>query len=279
MSHRDTEMNEHRATSKERRFCLAAGRWSPVALLALCLCVSVANPLSAAQFARPASDVAAGSYTPTPLWQQLDEAIADDDLTAVDSSNNPGEADGTGFEILLSALTDPQSSTGHTLRLRGRRNGGGRTITINFRLYQGATPITAAQSFSDGADTYTTKTYTLLAAEADAITDYSNLRVRVWSTTAGGGPASKARVTWIELEAPDAPPPAARNRAVIISRRHPLPLSFRTRLSRAKSRDARPGGEDSASSHRRLWSQGGPLPNVSFRTLARLGGEESAFLF
>jgi hypothetical protein len=169
----------------------------------------------ALQFGRPSADVSAGAYTPTPVWQQLDDAAADDDTSVVDSANNPAETDGTGFEVALGSIPDPQSSTGHIVRVRGRRNGGARTVTLNWRLYQSSTAIAAAQSLTM-TDSYQTSSHTLSSAEADAITNYSDLRVRVWGTTSGGGAGSKLRVTWIELEMPDAPP-STRNRAIVIS--------------------------------------------------------------
>jgi hypothetical protein len=181
------------------------------------LCLAAVLPLWALQFGRPSADISAGSYTPTPVWQQLDEGSADDDTSVVDSANNPGESDGTGFEVVLGSVPDPQSSSGHVVRVRARRNGGARTITLNWRLYQGATPIIAAKSLQM-TDSYQTSSYTLTGGEADAITDYSDLRVRVWGTTSGGGAGSRLRVTWIELETPDAPP-STRNRAIVISRR------------------------------------------------------------
>jgi hypothetical protein len=154
------------------------------------------------------------------VWQQLDEAAADDDTSVVDSVNNPAESDGSGFEVALGSLPDPQASTGHVVRVRARRNGGARTITLNWRLYQGATAVIGAKSLTM-TDSYQTSTYTLTSGEADAITDYSDLRVRVWGTTSGGGAGSKLRVTWIEFETPD-PPPSTRNRAVVISRKDTL---------------------------------------------------------
>jgi len=197
------------------RISPVASRESLVAILFLCLLASL--PLWALQFARPASDVSTGSYTTTPLWDKLDEATADDDTSVIDSANNPAESDGTGFEVALGSIPDPQSSTGHTVRMRGRRNGGARTITLNWRLYQGSTAIIAAKSLTM-TDSFQTSSYTLTSGEADSITDYSDLRVRVWGTTSGGGAGSKLRVTWIELETPDAPP-STRNRAIVISQR------------------------------------------------------------
>lgn len=79
--------------------------------------ISTSNVQSASQFARPSSDIDnTGGYSPTPLWQQMDEVTADDDTTAVNSGPNPNESDGTGFEVTLSSVIDPNSNSGHIIR-------------------------------------------------------------------------------------------------------------------------------------------------------------------
>jgi hypothetical protein len=173
---------------------------------------------AAAQFARPASDVDnTGLYTTAPLWDKLDEASPDDDSTEIVSANNPSEADGTGFEVGLSSLSDPQSSTGHVFRWRAQKQGGGRTVDVSCRLYQGATPVTPARTLTNVGTAYTTDTYTLSGAEADAISDYADLRARCWTAVSGGGPATTSAFTWIELEVPDAPPSQAKPFLVVVS--------------------------------------------------------------
>lgn len=170
----------------------------------------VAAPLAAAQFARPSADVSAGLYTTTPLWEKLDDASPDDDSTEILSANNPAESDGTGFEVRLSALSDPQTSSGHILRFRAQKQTGGRTLDVSCRLYQASTAIGPARTLANLGTAYTTDTYTLSAGEADAISDYSDLRMRCWSSVSGGGASTSAAFTWIELETPDAPPSAGK---------------------------------------------------------------------
>ena len=177
----------------------------------------VASPLAAAQFARPSADVSAGLYTTTPLWEKLDDVTADDDTTEILSANNPVESDGTGFEVRLSALSDPQTSSGHTLRFRAQKQTGGRTLDVSCRLYQGTTAISPVRTLTNLGTTYTTHTYTLAAGEADAISDYSDLRMRCWSSVSGGGSATSAAFTWIELETPDAPPSQSKPFLLVVS--------------------------------------------------------------
>jgi hypothetical protein len=177
-------------------------------------CLSAA----AAQFARPSSGVNnPGTYTVTPLWDKLDESSPDDNTTEIVSDNNVSESDGAGFEVALSTLTDPQSSTGHTLRWRAQKQQGGRTTNVSCRLYQGATPISPTRTLTNIGTTYITDTYTLGAAEVDAITDYANLRVRCWTAISGGGPATSSAFTWIEFEAPDAPAPQSKPFLLVVS--------------------------------------------------------------
>jgi len=193
------------------------GRALPSFLLSLFYFLVAASPLAAAQFARPDADVSAGPYTTTPLWEKLDDATADDDSTEILSANNPAESDGTGFEVHLSALSDPQTSSGHILRFRAQKQGGGRTLDVSCRLYQGSTAIGPTRTLANLGTPYTTDTYTLAAGEADAISDYSALRMRCWSSVSGGGPATTAAFTWIELETPDAPPSQSKPYLLVVS--------------------------------------------------------------
>jgi len=75
---------------------------------------------SANQFARPASDIAAGTWTPTTgtdLYAMLDETPASD--TDYIQSGLIPTAD--VCEVRLTSLTDPASSTGHVVRYRLRK--------------------------------------------------------------------------------------------------------------------------------------------------------------
>lgn len=166
----------------------------------------------AAQFARPDADVTTGTWTTTPLWQQVDEAIRDDgDL--VTSDNNAVNA----AALSLSDGTDPQSSTGHTLRYTYRKSAsGGHSIDFRMQLRQGYVDETTQGTLvaewlhTAISDVFTLAEQTLTTGQADAITDYADLQVRfVREGDTGGNPAGRrsAQTSWIEFELPDAPPP------------------------------------------------------------------------
>jgi len=78
-------------------------------------------PAAVTQLAVPISDVSAGSWTPstgTDLYATLDEATASD--SDYDQSATTPSSD--AMEVRLTALTDPTSSTGHTVRYRAWKN-------------------------------------------------------------------------------------------------------------------------------------------------------------
>jgi hypothetical protein len=159
-----------------------------------------------AQFARPSSDVSAGSWTPstgTTLWETLDETSASDS-DFVRSENDPS---GSAAEVGLSSVTDPSVSTGHVARYRYQKgeSGGGSPADIDLivRLRQGTTTI-ASQTHLDIATGFVAGTFTLDGAEADAITDYSLLRAQFEADKSAGARTSWAEVSWLELEVPDA---------------------------------------------------------------------------
>lgn len=143
-----------------------------------------------AQFGRPASDVAAGSWTTTPLWSKINEVVADDTSFITDA------AAGGVAEVGLSSVVDPLSSTGHIIRVRAKRGASAGT-QLAVALYQGATQI-AAFTQASLTTAFVTYTFTLSGAQADAITDYTNLRFRLQGNT-----SSAVTVSWAEFEVPD----------------------------------------------------------------------------
>lgn len=170
-----------------------------------------------AQFARPISDITTteivGSYT------AIDEVTSDtaDYLTSNDNTD-------ATYECLLSPLTDPLTDTFHYVRFTYAKadtnvapSTTGNTQTMSIYLYQGATLIaTCRNNATLGA--WTTGSYWLTGAEADAITDYSDLRIRFVMPASGGGSPSNRRggaVAWAEMEVPDAPVGGARRRIII----------------------------------------------------------------
>lgn len=175
-----------------------------------------------AQYALPSSTVSNdGAFSPsdgTSLHQVTDEGFGAGRGTGAGPDGNTvvGTIDaspGHTYEVALSAVTDPAVSTGHVLRYRTAKSStGGEDAIITVDLMQGATPITSGAIFlnplADSA-TQTTYTYTLSGAEADAITDYSALSVRVTVVKTGSGPNRTTRDDTIELEVPDAAPAVA----------------------------------------------------------------------
>lgn len=160
-----------------------------------------------AQFARPDSDITVASWTVTPLWDKIDEATASDaDFIAGDNNTNDA------CEVGLTNVTDPTSSTGHVVRYRYSKSAaGGNARDITVSLYQGTTLI-AELLHSGITEVWTAGTFTLSGAQADAITDYTDLRIRFTASGTTGGPGGNrrsVRASWAELEVPDAAPPAA----------------------------------------------------------------------
>lgn len=157
-----------------------------------------------AQFARPDSDVTATNITGG--FADIDEATASDADFAYSANNTTAE-----LEVGLSNVTDPAVSIGHVMRLRyaktngGVLDGGGSAAQWNVDLYQGSTLI---QSIGTAAGTgaWQLHEFTLPASAADAITDYSDLRLRFTTSGGGGSPANRRGmgVSWAELEVPDA---------------------------------------------------------------------------
>lgn len=154
-----------------------------------------------AQFARPASTIAAGNWLPTgaaTLHEATDETVANDltDYAGV------AEISTETLEVKLGAITDPSVSTGHTVFVRFRDDIGAYTWT--FALYQGAT-VKASWNDTATASAFKDTSYTLTGPETDSLTDYADLRMRL--SVQGGGLGVLCYVTQIYFQAPDATPP------------------------------------------------------------------------
>jgi hypothetical protein len=107
---------------------------------------------------------------------------AGDDATYIESPLAPS-AEACAFG--LSNVTDPLSSSGHIMRWRrGKSAAGGAQINLTVQLRQNYTGEgsqgTLINGYADNniPDSFTTTTDTLSGAEADAITDYTDLQIR-----------------------------------------------------------------------------------------------------
>lgn len=154
-----------------------------------------------AQFARPDSTVSAGLWEPqggpSTLWEAIDEISASDTdyIEALNGEN-------TTCELGLSTVADPLSSVNHTIRFRMQATGSGGPERCEVQLWQGGTEI-ASTGNQTSRGSWGDKTYTLSAAEADAIGDYSDLRLKIISSNLSA--TEDMWVSWAEFEVPDAP--------------------------------------------------------------------------
>jgi hypothetical protein len=163
-----------------------------------------------AQFLRPSSDtpIISGwtrSSGTNAFYTYIDEITADStDYIQTQNQNNL-------CDVNLSAGVDPQTGTGHILRVQVWSLGSGAAERHSVSLYRTDSPTSSnvfdSQVLINGAtlvrNTPTIVTYTLTAAQANAITDYANLRLRFSAGTLGAG--ETYRVGWAALEIPDAP--------------------------------------------------------------------------
>jgi hypothetical protein len=131
----------------------------------------------------PSSDISAGSWTTelggtSNLYASIDEASPANDADYIQSSAlAPGGGSDT-TEVKFTAVDDPASSDGHVVRYRYQRTGNNSTMTLTVSLRQGASTEIAAWTHTNVASGLVTAEQTLTGVQADAITDYSDLRLR-----------------------------------------------------------------------------------------------------
>ncbi len=162
-----------------------------------------------AQFARPVSDIADGSWASTPFWSKIDEDIGgggDDSTVSSEAVANATNTSSLDLEGTNTGLTDPVSEIGHILRVLWASSSA-RDITAHFELWQGVPgtgTLIADNSIALTDATEVTTAYTLTTTETNNITDYNDLHFRLWGRGLGGGPDRSLVVDAIELEFPDA---------------------------------------------------------------------------
>lgn len=141
-----------------------------------------------AQFARPSTDTTRTNWEEddggvTAIFDQIDEAIADD-ADFIRTGLAPTTL--AVYVTKLTTLEDPVSSTGHVLRYRyGKDAANGATINQVVELRQGyvnegtpGTLIASATHNNVGAGPIA-GSINLSGAEADSITDYTDLYLRI----------------------------------------------------------------------------------------------------
>jgi len=126
-------------------------------------------------------DIAVDGWTPTPLFPELDEEpfVPGQQITLSGSGFGQPEL----FQVTMLPVTDPIFSTGnagkdHKIRALCRSTMG--SLAVQLILFQNVTEVARSPFLRVvPAGVFVTLEYTLTALEADAITDYSALRIRV----------------------------------------------------------------------------------------------------
>jgi hypothetical protein len=126
--------------------------------------------LSTLQYARPTSDVALGAWEPstgTNLYAMLDEALEPDYADYISTTS------ASICQVGLSSLSDPDTALDHVLRYSAKGDG---STDLVVRFKQGVTTI-ATWTETNVPATDTDYEHTLTEAQANAITNYSQLSV------------------------------------------------------------------------------------------------------
>lgn len=140
-----------------------------------------------AQFGRPSTDTTRDNWeeddgTTVNIFDQIDEAVADD-LDYIRTVLTPTS---DVYVTKLTTLEDPVSSAGHIVRYRYRKDAdAGDQIDLTVQLRQGyvsevslGTLIHSEVHTNIPGTGWTAGTFTLSGAEADSITDYTDLYLR-----------------------------------------------------------------------------------------------------
>jgi hypothetical protein len=133
---------------------------------------------SSATLLRPTGDISAGSWLDSPLFSKINET------TASDSNYIYSQSPVNDTIILgLTAASTPSSRDNHNVRYRIQKSDiSGNAIDLTASLYQGNSLISQL-THSDIQYGYFTTGFNLTTAEANNITDYSNLRLNFIGNT------------------------------------------------------------------------------------------------
>ena len=157
-----------------------------------------------AQFARPDSDISTGGWEPqgssaeTTLWESLDEVTSDDGVTYIEAL----DGENITCEVGLSNVTDPGGNTGYFIRFTMQGTGSGGPERCKVELFEGTT-VRADTGNQTSRAAWGAKSYELTTTEADNITAFTDLRLKI--TSSNLGVTEDMWVTQAFFEIPDAP--------------------------------------------------------------------------
>ena len=143
-----------------------------------------------AQYGRPSTDTVNDGYTDqggggATIYTTIDET-SPSDADYIRSVLTPTS---DVYTTKFTSVEDPISSTGHVVRVRMAKSAaGGEQIDVVVQLRQGyvnegspGTLIATVANLTNISETWTTTTYNLSGGEADAITNYADLFLRIVS--------------------------------------------------------------------------------------------------
>jgi len=161
------------------------------------------------QYARPDADRTDGAWlnsagNNTNLYSYVDETSVNDSdyIESIDSS-----ASADTVILDLSSVTDPENAANHTVFYRAKMAegmmGGGPDLTI--ALFQGGAGSPIATKTDSGLTTsFSDDNLNLSTSEANAITDYGDLRIKFTRAAGGGAGGETATVSWCFFSCDDA---------------------------------------------------------------------------
>ena len=159
------------------------------------------------QYARPDTDRTDGSWlnsagNNTNLYSYVDETSVNDSdyIQSIDSS-----ASADTVELGLGNVTDPENAANHTVFYRARVSAGmmGGTPDLTIALFQGGSQI-ATKTDSGVTTSFSDDNLNLSTSEANAITDYGDLRIKFTRAAGGGAGGETATVSWCFFSCDDA---------------------------------------------------------------------------
>jgi len=104
--------------------------------------------------------------------------------------------------VNIGSLTDPEVGTGHIIKFRAQATGSGAPERIQVKLFEVSTERAASGSISITRGSFNAYSFTLTEAQANAITDYTDLRIEIIASIIG---AELLECSEAFLEIPDAP--------------------------------------------------------------------------
>ncbi len=156
------------------------------------------------QIARPDSDISAGGWEPqgstaeSTLWESLDEVSANDGVDYIEALDGENITCEVGLD---SSISDPGGNTDYFLRCRMQSTGSGGPERVQLALFEGATQRAISGNFVNRAS-WADKFYELTTGEADAITAFTDLRLKIISSSLTA--TEDMWVTQAFFEVPDA---------------------------------------------------------------------------